>query len=139
MPIKKRFGKFVKHLPDNSVEIRTPASCTSWDMDFRLRIIRDYLPPNAMLDKNTYHNRFDPSRVYKVQGKLVMFQQPATVLENMPNSYVITKTQVIDVAAGRAMFLRHSEPAMRILMVYSFLVEKSFDGVSLFDTYDWHP
>lgn len=103
-----------------------------------MRIVRDYLPPKTMIDKITYRNRFDPAVVYKVQGKRVLFQQPAIVLDNMPNSFVVTKTEVVNLTDGRAMFLKHSEPAMRVLMVYSFLLGKSFDGISLFDTYDWH-
>lgn len=89
-----------------------------------------------MIDK-AMRNRFDPERVYLVQGRKVMFKQPAMQLENMPNKFVVVRSEVIDIAAGRAMFLRHSEPAMRVLMVYSFLVGKTFDGISLFDTYDW--
>lgn len=139
MPIKKRFGKFVRRLPNGSVEIRTPVECTRWDTDFRLRVIRDYLPPKHMIDKITYRNRFDPAHVYTVQGKRVLFKQPAIVLDNMPNSYVIEKTEVVDLSTARAMFLKHSEPAMRILMVFSFLMEKEFSGISLFDSYDWHP
>ncbi len=103
-----------------------------------MRIVRDYLPPKTMIDKITYRNRFDPAVVYKVQGKRVLFQQPAIVLDNMPNSFVVTKTEVVNLTDGRAMFLKHSEAAMRVLMVYSFLLGKSFDGISLFDTYDWH-
>lgn len=137
MPIKKRFGKYVK-IVDGSVEIRTPVECTKWDTEFRLRIVRDYVPPKTMLDKNTYRVRFDPSHVYLVQGRRVLFQQPGVVLDNMPNSVVVTRTEVVDIQANRAMFLKHSEPAMRVLMVYSFVTGKLFDGVSLYDTYDWH-
>jgi hypothetical protein len=139
MPIKKRFGKYVKRLEDGSVEIRTPVDCTRWDNEFRLRIVRDYLPPRTMLDKHVYRGRFDPSVVYHIQGKAVMFNQPVEALENMPKNYIVVRSEVIDVAARRAMFLKHSEPAMRMLMVYSFIIGQGLTGVSLFSTYDWQP
>jgi hypothetical protein len=139
MPIKKRFGKYVRKLDDGSVEIRTPFDCTKWDNEFRLRIVRDYLPPRTLLDKHVYRARFDPSTIYRVQGKAVMFNQPVEALDNMPKSYVVVRTEVVDVSANKAMFLKHSEPAMRMLMVYSFLLGKELAGVSLFSTYDWQP
>ncbi len=139
MPIRKRFGQFVKRLPDGTVEIRTPADCTNWGNDFRKRIIGDYLAPNVLIDVVTYNNRFKTDTIYHVQGKRVMFRQPTRELANMPKALVVLRTEVIDVTTKRVMLLKHSEPAMRVLMVYSFLVEKRFDGVALFDTYDWHP
>lgn len=137
MPIKKRFSQFVRREPDGSVSLHTPSDCTLWDHEFRLRIVRDYLPPRTLVDRMTYARRFDPKTVYVVQGRKLLFRQPIHEIDDMPSKVLVVRNEVIDVQRKRAFTLKHPEPAMRMLMVYSFVMQTTYAGVALFDTYDW--
>lgn len=136
MAIKKRkFSQFVKMLDTGEVVTRTPAECTSWDNEFRLRVVRDYKAPRTMMETRAIPKY--PDKEYKIQGRQVRFRQIFKELDNFASRVVCVRTEIIDVKRKKGMVLTHDEPAMRMLMIYSFLTEKEYGGVAPFQTFDW--
>lgn len=125
-------------LDGDILSIRTPKECTRWNHEFRTRIIRDYHPPNTLVDKQALDRLYDPATVYDIGGRPMMFRQPTEQLDTK-NRVVILRTEVIDVTDKKAMSLQHPDPAMRVMMVYAFMQRMSFDGVASFSVYDWQP
>lgn len=112
--------------------VRTPKECTRWSHDFRLRIIRDYVPPKTSRPGRHFKTQFLDNgfqeRTYQVQGHTLSIRQPFEILANS-TSVVVLRTDVYDHTTGRKMFLKHDHPAMRILMVYEFICQKEIGGV----------
>lgn len=135
MPIKKRNANkrtFVYVAPDGSLQIRTPSACTKWDQAFRMRIVRDYIAPRT-LRSLAEHSRLsrgvnDEAATYRINGKLLRVRHPIQHI-TQKNYIVVLRTDVQNLSNGKELFLNHSDPAMRILMVYSFLTGESFPGV----------
>lgn len=135
MPIKKRNAdkrNYVFVTPDGGLQIKTPAPCTKWDQEFRLRIVRDYVPPRTLRSiaehKRLLQTLNNEDKTYRIGGKLLRVRHPTENIDQ-PNYTVILRTDVQNLSSGKEMFLRHPDPAMRILMVYTFLTGEDIYGV----------
>jgi hypothetical protein len=122
--------------------VKTPAETTKWPTDFRLRIVRDYVPPKQLMPlrqfKEKYIDTGDQDHVYRLGQHEVMVKQPFEIIES--SSYVVVlRTEVIDVKNKKAMFLYHDAPAMRCLMTWAFLKGKTVPGMPKLSVYEWSP
>lgn len=139
MPIKRRTafkgGKddpLVYVDPKGTLIVRTPAPCTKWDNAFRMRIVRDYIAPRT-LRKLAEHQQavetsHDEKRVYKIMGHNLRVTHPTQSIDQ-PGFTVVLRTDVENLSKGHKLFLHHEDPAMRMLMVYSYLTGKHIGGV----------
>lgn len=113
--------------------VKTPKSCSKWNQDFRLRIVRDYIEPRTLkskadFEKNYIDNGFQTA-IYRVAGYHLRVTQPTYSLDANPNHLVVLRTDVENMDTGKTMFLNHKDPAMRILLVYCFLSGERPGGV----------
>lgn len=121
------------------VTVRTPKECTYWPTEFRMRIVRDYRPPNTIVDREALRHLYDPATVYAVSGSRLLFRQLLQTAPSIATKALVIRTEVIDMDRRQAMCLLHSDPAMRVMMVYAFIKRMSFNGVASFSVYDWQP
>lgn len=140
MPIRKRSSTkatqktkaYVVLNPKGGLIVRTPATCTSWDNNFRQRITAGYTAPKTVRNQRTYEEEYEKQalghEVYKVAKQKLRVVQPAEYLENSP--YVIVlRTDVENLTTGKKLFLNHEDPAMRMLMIYVFITGEKISGV----------
>lgn len=147
MPIKKRKEippapkreNYVYTDTDGLIVIKTPPACSRWPQPFRMRIVRDYVPPKTIKTASDYHSHFSDNgyqnETYLVQGKKLMVRQPIEALDNQTH-LIVLRTEVIDVRDCKAMFLYHEDPAIRSLMVYSFITGETLGGIPRLEIYD---
>lgn len=139
MPIRKRgapkpAGKKTYVYVGTNAEliVRTPAACTKWDQKFRERIVRDYVPPRTLRSlaehERLTHADNNPDRIYNVGGKRIRVVHPAENIDQ-PGYTVILRTDIQNLTDGTSLFLCHSDPAMRMLMVYSFITGERYEDV----------
>jgi hypothetical protein len=137
MAIKRRSGKIGKDVyvfidATYGLQIKTPAPCIRWDHDFRLRIVRDYVPPKTLRSfsehKSLTARANNPDTTYKVAGKQLQVRHPSQTITDK-NYVVVLRTDILNLTDGKQLYLCHEDPAMRILMVYSFLTGIVFGGV----------
>jgi hypothetical protein len=119
--------------------VKTPQECTMWPQDFRLRLVRDFRPNKTAMTATMYSETYAAnglqSKVHRVMGRNVRIHN---VMEPVGLTHVVLlRTEIIDIAAKKAMYLYHDDPAMRILMVYSFLKELTIAGVPQLEVYDY--
>jgi hypothetical protein len=108
-------------------------------MDFRLRIIRDYLKPNDEMPYVGFQRHFvdggKQSVVYKVERKPTLVINPCTVELNKAR---VRGTFVVNLQTKVAALLNHPEPAVRILITYDFLSDNSIPGIPFYETFPFH-
>lgn len=140
MPIKKRTSSKVKENvktyvflnPKGGLIVRTPATCTYWDMEFRKRITAGYAKPRSAKLRNSHVENYEKhglhDAVYSVAGNKLKVQQ---IVENIGTAayVVVLRTEVHNLTTGKKLFLNHEDPAMRMLMVYVFLTGDKVPGV----------
>lgn len=135
--IKKRtpFSKYV-YLDDSVLVVRTPPECSKWAQDFRLRIVRDYVKPRTMkllieFERNFINNGYQEA-VYRVMRKSVGVKQ---AYQGVPDSsqVIVINTKIIDYDSKQVLYLKHDNPAMRMLMVYAFLTGMQVGGMPTLD------
>lgn len=138
--IKKRTSRPYVYTDQGVLVVRTPAETTKWSHDFRLRIIRDYVPPRTIKMGSDFRKNFlengNQETVYRVAGKSVRVIQP---YEEVSGAFIVLRTEVIDVTTKRALFLNHQDAAMRMLIVFAFLKEKKIVGIPDLQVADWTP
>lgn len=120
--------------------VKTPRSATKWDHEFRLRIIRDWTKPRTLMRHPQFVQKYMEGlqdAVYKVEGKRLYVRHPYEIIEG--NNVIVLRTEVVDADTNTAMFLHHNDPAIRVLMVYSFIHDKSIGGVPRIETYPFEP
>ncbi len=135
MPIKKRTKDLTKTRvfinEKGTLIVRTPAVCTKWDQSFRERVVRDYYAPRTLVNQHEYIERYVNTglvdRVYRVQGNNLVVKHPFELLG--PSKVVILRTDIHNLTTDTKLFLAHEDPAMRMLMVYSFLTGEKIGGV----------
>lgn len=139
--IKKRkpMKESAVYLDGDVLVVKTPPECTRWPQDFRLRLVRDFRPNKTIMPASLYielyADRGLQNKIHKIMGRSVRIHN---VMEPVaPTHVVLLRTEVIDIAAKKAMYLYHDDPAMRILMVYSFLQDKTIAGVPQLEVYDY--
>lgn len=117
------------YLDGSTLVVRTPAECTKWPTDFRMRIIANYTPPRTMKSIADYekNNADSKSTVYRIGVSKLMVRQPYE--EVGYGRLVVLRTEVVNLTSKKTLFLNHDDPAMRVLMVYSFIHEETFGGV----------
>lgn len=132
VPKRKAVSSEFVYTEQGVLVVKTPAECTRWSQAFRLRIIRDYISPKTMRSQHEFMRHFvlngAQDAVYDVAGHKVMVKQPFEQIDQA-NQVIVLRTDVHDLTTGRKMFLKHSDPAMRILMVYEFLHQREIGGV----------
>jgi hypothetical protein len=118
--------------------VKTPASCTSWPNDLRLRLVRDYMSPKTLVREDAYIDKFVTNgfqdNIYKAGNHRVQVRQPAEKIEGSPYVAVL-RTEVCDLDRSECMYLYHDDPAMRILMTWAFLNQKEIPGMPKLDIY----
>jgi hypothetical protein len=142
MPIKKRTmrvpeteSKYV-YTDQGVLVVRTPAECTKWDNEFRIRIVRDYVPPRTLMLERDYTAKHvegeKQERTYLVADHKLQVNHPTSPLSDV-GKVIVLRTDILDLTAGKRLFLYHSDPAMRILMIYSFIKSVKIGGVPKLD------
>lgn len=121
-------SKYV-YIDGNTLVVRTPAECTMWPSAFRMRIIANYAAPRTMKPVSDYEKHFEAhqSTVYRIGGSKLMVRQPYEDVGY--GRLVILRTEVVNLTTKKVLFLNHDDPAMRALMVYSFIHDETFGGV----------
>ena len=97
-----------------------------------MRIVRHYVPPRTL--RSTHEHEVACASVnnnettYRISGKLLRVTHPVEYIKDK-NYLVVLRTDVQNLSSGKQLFLCHDNPAMRILMVYSFIADKKIGGV----------
>lgn len=146
MPIKRRSRSIDKttyvYIDDkHGLQVKTPSTCNHWDQAFRLRIVRDHVQPRTLRSLSDHKAALskinNPDHVYKVSGQRVRVENVAEQIQDK-GYIVILRTDVINISTSKRMFLCHTDPAMRMLMVYSFLTGEQIGGVPDLQIADYH-
>lgn len=143
--IKKRIppkNKLIYTSREGVLVVKTPAETTRWPNEFRLRIVRDYVPPKHLMRATSFYEKYvdtgGQEYIYRLNSHSVMVRQPYEVIENS-NYIVVLRTEVIDVDRKKAMYLYHDAPAMRCLMTWAFLKHQTVPGMPKLNVYEWSP
>lgn len=116
--------------------VKTPAVCTRWPTDFRIKLVADYPKPLLMCSRIDYDQRFGKSdkTIHKVSGHRLQVLHP---IEDLPSAgrVVILRTEVHNVDTKKTAIIAHDNPAMRILMTYHFLTGENIAGLAPYETY----
>lgn len=134
MPIKRRLSarRSSYVYTDNGVlVVKTPAACTRWPNDFRLRIVRDYAKPKTLFSASEFEQHFlhndKQKTVYNVEGQRVRVIN--TYKELSSGQVVLLTNEIHRLDIRTKLTFEHPDPAMRILMVYAYLTDASIGGV----------
>jgi hypothetical protein len=150
MPIKRRKElppapkrtNFVYTDDDGLIVVKTPPACSRWPQPFRMRIVRDYVPPKTIKTYTDYEAKFVENgyqdEVYVVQGIKLKVRQPIEALDNSTH-VVILRTEIVNIREDKSMFLYHDDPAIRSLMVYSFITGERLGGIPQLQIYETRP
>lgn len=139
MPIKRRTtirgektDPYVYVQPDGLLVVRTPALCTKWRNDFRMRIVRDYIAPRTLRKlvdhQQSIETTHNEKQTYRIMGQTLRITHPTQSIEQ-PHFTVVLRTDIENLSKGNKLFLNHEDPAMRMLMVYSYLSGEKIGGV----------
>jgi hypothetical protein len=119
---------------NGTLSIKTPAAATNWPLDFRKRIVSFYRECGKSIPSRDYNEVFDGnSRVFHIQGVPVTVSYDFTSLGSTHATVGIIEVHRED--TGEYFILSNSNPAMRCLMVYSFLLGERIGGVPKFRIY----
>lgn len=136
MAIKRRYGKYVRKDAEGGLIVKTPAVCVNWNNEFRKHIVKRYITPNTLIDIHMqYLLERETKEPLKVMGKQLLFTQKFNTLDNYARKVLITTNEVQNLTDKKGLILIGDDPAMRILIVYSFLTGEDIPGVPHFDTY----
>lgn len=115
--------------------VKTPATCTAWPIDFRMRVIADYLKPDTRMNMRSFYQKYlykgVQSIVYKVERKPTLVINPYE--EDGPQFTRVIGTYVVDLKNKVAVKLEDEEPAIRILTVLSFLTDRDIPGLPQYE------
>lgn len=146
MPIKRRSRTIAKttyvYIDDkHGLQVKTPATCNRWSQAFRLRIVRDHVQPRTLRSRSDHNAALAKTNnqdlIYKVAGQTL---QVINVVEQIKDKayIVVLRTDVLNTKTGKRLFLNHADPAMRMLMVYSFITGEQIGGVPDLQIADTH-
>lgn len=141
-PVKKRTsieptvmvsGKSDFIFSDNgTVVYKTPAAATKWPHTFRLRVIADYRKPGSQVSVNDLHHLLSRNNdEHLVQGCRfkVVYETPDNIPDIGGHLVKIGKMRLVNVATGEYISLSSENPALRVLMIYSFITREGISGL----------
>ena len=137
MPIKRRSKTIKKttyvYIDDrHGLQVKTPPACNRWSQDFRLRIVRDHVAPRTLRSLSDHKTALiranNQDTIYNVERQALRVVNPVEIIGDK-GYIVVLRTDVVNTTTGKRLFLNHSDPAMRMLMVYSFLTGELIGGV----------
>lgn len=137
---RKPNSKKLIYTVDGVLVVKTPAECTKWPQAFRMRLVHEYLAPKSLVSASEFRRHFidngAQNEIYLVgrPKRRMLVQQPYEPVNR--THLVVLRTEVVDVATKRAMFLYHPDPAMRVLMTYAFMYGKEIPGLPELHIYD---
>jgi hypothetical protein len=141
MPIVRRKAAKDRlvYISKGQLVVKTPSECTRWPQELRLQLVRDYIGPRTLMTIANYEKnvilRGYRDTVYKVAGTKIKIGHPYETVGK--NQIVVLRTEVINLNIKKAMYLYHSDPAMRILMAWSFITDTPTSGVPKMDVYHY--
>lgn len=107
---------------------RVPAVCVNWPQLFRMRIVRDWFCGSMVAQQAEAYTRYMTLMPFTVQRHGVQFLVKLTGA-GQRNSRVMVTTLLIADGRDEALDLYHMNPAVRSLMVYSYLTGERIGGM----------
>lgn len=111
------------------VDYRVPSACVHWPQLFRERIVRDWIGGSSMSkQQGESYVRYMTVSPFTVQRIGVQFFVKRHLIQP-PNGRVLVETFLLADGHDKALNLYHSNPAVRSLMVYSYLTGDPINGL----------